>query len=599
MNTTSRSIIRNTFYIQLLAFILLSLSSSVGSMVDGVVIGQFLGVDSTAAFGIINPLMIAFSIIGAVVSAGARNRFTKLLGAGKTEQARNVFSLACILSTGIATALMLFLIIFSGPVTRALGASGNTADLLPQARNYLIGISFGLPAMNLVRVLNGFMALDNDRNLPVISSIFLTVSDILMDLAAVLFFHGGTLEMGVATSISYYVALAVLLTHFRKKDIFLRFQFRGLPWEETSAILGKGMPSGVCRLGNTLRCIFMNRMLALIASAAAIAAYSVHRQADSFFNPVTIGMADTVALLAGILVGEEDRPMMKRLLFTSVQATLVITAGIAALIWILAPQFASLYIKENPEALRLAVTAVRCYAIGMPINGLNLIYLNYFQGIGKSVLASVSGFVCESGLLILSAAAMMPVLGADAVWWAYPVSQFLVMCYYGIVVAVESRRIRIHREGLWNRVLLLPDTFDVSDTDKLDVTITMMDDVMQLTDAVWNFCDAHDCDSTQRNHLVLSVEELAGNVIRHGFADGKPHCIEVRILKKPSGYYCRFRDDCLIFDPVRQVRLLSDEDPTYHIGLRMIATLAKDIQYTCVLKLRAQSFDIARPGSIL
>ena len=585
MNTTSRSIIRNTFYIQLLAFILLSLSSSVGSMVDGVVIGQFLGVDSTAAFGIINPLMIAFSIIGAVVSAGARNRFTKLLGAGKTEQARNVFSLACILSTGIATALMLFLIIFSGPVTRALGASGNTADLLPQARNYLIGISFGLPAMNLVRVLNGFMALDNDRNLPVISSIFLTVSDILMDLAAVLFFHGGTLEMGVATSISYYVALAVLLTHFRKKDIFLRFQFRGLPWDETSAILGKGMPSGVCRLGNTLRCIFMNRMLALIASAAAIAAYSVHRQADSFFNPVTIGMADTVALLAGILVGKEDRPMMKRLLFTSVQATFVITAGIAALIWILAPQFASLYIKENPEALRLAVTAVRCYAIGMPINGLNLIYLNYFQGIGKSVLASVSGFVCESGLLILSAAAMMPVLGADAVWWAYPVSQFLVMCYYGIVVAVESRRIRIHREGLWNRVLLLPDTFDVSDTDKLDVTITMMDDVMQLTDAVWNFCDAHDCDSTQRNHLVLSVEELAGNVIRHGFADGKPHCIEVRILKKPSGYYCRFRDDCLIFDPVRQVRLLSDEDPTYHIGLRMIATLAKDIQYTCVLKL--------------
>ena len=564
MNTTSRSIIRNTFYIQLLAFILLSLSSSVGSMVDGVVIGQFLGVDSTAAFGIINPLMIAFSIIGAVVSAGARNRFTKLLGAGKTEQARNVFSLACILSTGIAAALMLFLIIFSGPVTSALGASGN---------------------MNLVRVLNGFMALDNDRNLPVISSIFLTVSDILMDLAAVLFFHGGTLEMGVATSISYYVALAVLLTHFRKKDIFLRFQFRGLPWEETSSILGKGMPSGVCRLGNTLRCIFMNRMLALIASAAAIAAYSVHRQADSFFNPVTIGMADTVALLAGILVGEEDRPMMKRLLFTSVQATFVITAGIAALIWILAPQFASLYIKENPEAMRLAVTAVRCYAIGMPINGLNLIYLNYFQGIGKSVLASVSGFVCESGLLILSAAAMVPHLGADAVWWAYPVSQFLVMCYYGIVVAVESHRIKIHREGLWNRVLLLPDTFDVSDNDKLDVTITGMDDVMQLTDAVWKFCDAHDCDSTQRNHLVLSVEELAGNVIRHGFADGKPHCIEVRILKKPSGYYCRFRDDCLIFDPVRQVRLLSDEDPTYHIGLRMIATLAKDIQYTCVLKL--------------
>ena len=583
--TTTRSIIRNTFYIQLLAFILLSLSSSVGSMVDGVVIGQFLGVDSIAAFGIINPLMIAFSIIGAVVAAGARNRFTKLLGAGKTSQARKVFSMACILSTGIAAALMLFLIIFSGPVTSALGASKNTAALLPKARNYLIGISFGLPAMNLVRVLNGFMPLDNDRNLPVISSIFLTVSDIVMDLAAVLFFHGDTLEMGIATSISYYVALAVLFTHFLKKDIFLRFQFRGLPWKETGEILGKGMPSGVCRLGNTLRCVFMNRMLAIIASSAAIAAYSVHRQADSFFNPVTIGMADTVALLAGILVGEQDRPMMKRLLFTSVQATLIITAGIAALVWIFAPQFASLYIKDNPEALRLAVTAVRCYAIGMPINGLNLIYLNYFQGVGKSVLASVSGFICESGLLILSAAAMMPALGADAVWWAYPVSQFLVMCYYGIVVAIESRRIKINREGLWNRVLLLPDTFDVLDDERIDVTVTAMDQVMQLTNAVWNFCDSHSCDSTKRNHLVLSVEELARNMIQHGFTDNKTHCIEVRVLKKRDGYYVRFRNDCLIFDPVKQIQLLSDEDPTYHIGLRMIAGIAKDIQYTCVLKL--------------
>ena len=581
----NRSIIRNTFYIQLLAFIMLSLSSSVGSMVDGIVIGQFLGVDSIAAFGIINPLMIAFSIIGAVVSAGARNRFTSLLGAGKTEQARQVFSLACALSTGFAAALMLFLIIFSGPVTSALGASRNTAGLLPLARDYLIGISFGLPAMNLVRVLNGFMPLDNDRNLPVISSIFLTVSDIVMDLAAVLFFHGNTLEMGIATSISYYVALAVLLTHFRKKDIFLRFQFRRLPWKETAAILGRGMPSGVCRLGNTLRCIFMNRMLALIASSAAIAAYSVHRQADSFFNPVTIGMADTVALLAGILVGEEDRPMMKRLLFTSVQATLVITAGIAALIWLFAPGFASLYIKDNPEALRLAVTAVRSYAIGMPLNGLNLIYLNYFQGIGKSLLASVSGFICESGLLILSAAAMMPLLGAEAIWWAFPVSQFLVMCYYGVVVAMESRRIKIHREGLFNRVLLLPDTFDVPDRNKLDVTITGMEDVMQLTDKVWDFCELHSCDSNIKTKLVLSVEEMAGNVIHHGFADGKAHCIEVRILKKGDGYYARFRDDCLIFDPIRQIKLLSDEDPTHHIGLRMISAIAKDIQYTCVLKL--------------
>ena len=153
-------------------------------------------------------------------------------------------------------------------------------------------------------------------------------------------------------------------------------------------------------------------------------------------------MADTVALLAGILVGEEDRPTMSRLLFTSVQATLVITVGIAALIWLFAPGFAFLYIKDNPGSSPAGCHCGTLLAIGMPLNGLNLIYLNYFQGIGKMpCFASVSGFICESGLLILSAAAMMPLLGAEAGWWAFPASQFLVMCGYGHK-KVESRRIK-------------------------------------------------------------------------------------------------------------------------------------------------------------
>ena len=45
-------IIRNTFTANMIAFILSSLTSSVGSLIDGVVIGQFLGVDAMAAFAV-------------------------------------------------------------------------------------------------------------------------------------------------------------------------------------------------------------------------------------------------------------------------------------------------------------------------------------------------------------------------------------------------------------------------------------------------------------------------------------------------------------------------------------------------------------------
>lgn len=51
----SNRILKNTFYSLVGAYVLSSLTSVIGSLVDGVIIGQFLGVDSLAAFGLIAP----------------------------------------------------------------------------------------------------------------------------------------------------------------------------------------------------------------------------------------------------------------------------------------------------------------------------------------------------------------------------------------------------------------------------------------------------------------------------------------------------------------------------------------------------------------
>lgn len=98
-----------------------------------------------------------------------------------------------------------------------------------------------------------------------------------------------------------------------------------------------GLPIAVCRVGYTVRAAFMNQILAQLASPAAIAGYAVYQQADDILCCLTIGIANTVAVLAGILLGEEDRPRMKTLLGTSVQATLRITLVVAVLMWFAAP----------------------------------------------------------------------------------------------------------------------------------------------------------------------------------------------------------------------------------------------------------------------
>ncbi len=162
----------------------------------------------------------------------------------------------------------------------------------------------------------------------------------------------------------------------------------------------------------------------------------------------------------------------------------------------------------------------------------------------------------------------------------------LMLLYYVALVEIENRRLGTRRKGLFNRILLQPDSFDVPEEDMLDISVTSMDEVVAVSRAVRDFCDAHGCDSRRRFLLSLAVEEMAGNVIEHGFSkDKKHHSIDLRVMNKGDDYLLRIRDDCLIFDPVKQLELFSDADPTHHMGLRMIFGTAKEVQYTSILKL--------------
>ena len=581
----SGRIIRNTFYAQFLSYLIASLTATLGSLIDGVIIGQYFGVESIAAFGIVNPLILVLSLMGPILASGARSRFVWLIGSGKSREAQNVFSLSCILAGGVAAVVSVAAIALSGPIVFLLGARGNAASLLPMAQAYLIAIAIGMPFRSVMWILWAFVPIDNDRGLPIFASVVMTVSNVLLDFTVV-FLGGGTFGLGLATSLSYLLAFLTLLFHFLKKNTFVRFSFKGISIKETKKMLEEGTPTAIHQLGNTARGIFMNHLLVIVAGTTAIASYSVYGHAESLMLPLAAGIADTVSAIVGILTGEEDRPMIKILFQTSVRASFLFTTLLAALFFLFAPQFASLFVKNDAEALRLSIRAVRAYAIGMPLHGLNLIYKDYLHGIGKIKLAAASGFLTECGFLILTASILVKYIGADAVWFAFPITQILMLVYFIVLIVVGSCRLGIRSGGIWNKMLLLPDRFDVKKENCLDRTVTTMKEVSELSCEVWNFCDAHGCDKRRRYMMSLAVEEMVGNVILHGFSkDTKLHSVDVRVMCKGDDYIIRIRDDCRIFDPVNRLKLYSDEDPSHHIGLRLTIKTAKKVRYTSVLKL--------------
>ncbi|MBP3873264.1 MAG: ATP-binding protein, partial [Lachnospiraceae bacterium] len=70
-----------------------------------------------------------------------------------------------------------------------------------------------------------------------------------------------------------------------------------------------------------------------------------------------------------------------------------------------------------------------------------------------------------------------------------------------------------------------------------------------------------------------------GNIVEHGFNDGKKHSVDVRIVAADEPLTIRIRDDCPAFDPAKYMEQFSHEDPSKNAGLRLIAGIAKSINY--------------------
>ena len=87
-----------------------------------------------------------------------------------------------------------------------------------------------------------------------------------------------------------------------------------------------------------------------------------------------------------------------------------------------------------------------------------------------------------------------------------------------------------------------------------------------------------------------------GNVIEHGFADGKAHSIEFRVLRKPECWIVRLRDNCKLFDVKKYMEQYSSDDPTKNIGLKMIVGIAEDVTYFNALNLNNLTLKLGQAG---
>lgn len=553
--------------------------SQVGSgFIDGLVISRFLGAEAMAAEGIVHPIYSIMGIISGLLAVGMQVRCTQMIGRGKQKELSRFFSATVYIGTAVSLLVTALVLLFAKPFAALLGASGNGEGLLIPASKYLIGIGVGIPPLVMTAILAPAFQLDSGRKTVQTGAIIEAAADIVLDLLAVKLGFG-IMGVGLATAAASYLNLLYQCTHFLKKERILHFVRPNIPVREFLQMLSLGGERALKRLFNTIRPVILNMIIISYGGAAAMSALSVRNSFSNFVEIFGAGIASATALLTGLYYGEVNDEAIEEVNLCKNKVISVCCGTVCVLLFLFAPLVAGLYVSGDGELNRMVTFAIRMLALQNPLQALISNRIKYLQAIQRKWNMNLLIFAAQFAFVLLSAFVLGNLFGVYGILACFTVSDALSLLAIVAFYAIKRRRFVPTRRDL----LALPDEFDLNPGDVISLDIRDRKDASLASEQIMLFCRGHRIESRTAYYAALSFEELAVNVVEHGFPNNRSAhpIIDLRAVITENRFVIRMRDNCPQYDVTKQIAAANaeDDDPMKNIGIRIVSKLASDINY--------------------
>ena len=561
----------------LAAQIISALTVTLCLLIDSIMIGRFMGVDALSAYQLANPILLFIAAAANMLSAGVQIACGKSLGKGSREETDSGYSSAFAVGLGVALVLTAAVLIFRTPITTAIGA-GTEGPLFDNTREYLAGFIIGAPGTMIAMILVPFLQIAGQSGLLIAAVLAMTVADIALDLLNVLVFHCGMFGMGLASSLSYYVAMIVGGWYFVSKKCVFRFSRKLITWKKIRELLAGGIPSIIGMSGIVVQVLILNWMLLGTGGKEAVAAYSVVSSIGNAANSITAGVGGVALTLSGIFYSEEDRTSMKEVIQSLFNYSIVLCVAAGILLTLLAPVLARLFITEQGGTLKMAVQGIRLFLLGM-LPCCLVVSLKYsYQASERVRLTEIISLFENLLCPVLTAFVLSRFMGTAGVWLFYFGGEFLTLVLIGLLIRYREKSVP-WKNGVY---LMLQKTFGVPEDQLMEVDIHTLEEAVRVSKEAESFCRSRGQSRRRSSHIALCIEEMATNIIDHGFRkDKKPHHLSVRVLHKKDYWVLRFRDDCRAFDPINYV----PGEGKDALGIRLTMAVAEDARYTYSMSL--------------
>lgn len=417
-----------------------ALISSIYGVVDMAMVGQYQGPEGTAALAIVSPVWNIIYSLGLLVGIGGSVLFSTLRGESEQNQKKsNEYFTAAVIGVVILAAVTWLAVIFFDRELLLLFGAEET--LLPLARRYLFPVKFVVPSFLFTQLMAAFLRNDGNPALATKAVLFGGIFNVFGDYFFVFVLNMGIMGAGLATGMGSVFSLLIMLTHFLSKRNTLRFvKPEELPFMLKSICI-TGFSTFFIDVAMGILTMLFNRQILKYLGTDALSIYGIIINISTFVQccAYSIGQASQPMISTNYGAGKGER-------IAQILKYALGTAAVFGLIWtalaVFAPNlFVRIFMTPTEEILAIAPGIIRSYGISFLLLPFNIFSTYYFQALMRpktSFVVSVSRGAVISGILICILPA---VAGANAIWFAMPVTELLVAVYVAMKMVQYTKAI--------------------------------------------------------------------------------------------------------------------------------------------------------------
>lgn len=388
--------------------------------VDIIVVGKFTGHHALAAVGATGPVINLLVTMFMGISLGASVIMGKNVGARDFKNAQDTLHTAIGISI-LGGILVLFAGIFTAmPLLRLMQTPPEVIEL---AGEYLKIYYIGMPGFMVYNFGSALLRAIGDSRRPMY---FLTISgvfNVICNLIFVIVFKMGVAGVAIATTISQYIAAALIVASLLKADGYMKLSFDKIRISKDKALgmMKIGLPAGFQGALFSISNILIQSGINSFGSVV-MAGNTAAGNLEGFVYMGMNAVYQTSLSFTSQNMGAKQYDRVKKIFWTCVRVVIVVGLVLGVGAWIFGDKLLRLYTDE-PEVIKYGVERLGVVSATYFLCGIMDTMVGGLRGMGYSITPMIIGLTAVCILRMIWIATIFQSIHTPVVLYlSYPLS---------------------------------------------------------------------------------------------------------------------------------------------------------------------------------